>query len=167
MVPLSDSFCDCGPQQRRARAGGVGVSVLPRLHPTITAIDGKGNVIYDRVGKPHRLAETRAICSDCSIRFTSQPWSEVFSPRPRPTDANQSGVTSENGCEVSLALASTAARGRVFVQRRKTLAQGKTPAMARDVLGQPQRVFGQGRPGYSRRNLLHSSCSSAFRFLPT
>src|SRR6266849_3261747 len=34
--------------------------------PTITAIDSRGKLIYDRAGKPHRLAATRAIWSDCS-----------------------------------------------------------------------------------------------------
>jgi hypothetical protein len=42
--------------------------------PTITAIDSKGHVIHDRAGETHRLAETRAICSDCSLRFTSQAY---------------------------------------------------------------------------------------------
>jgi hypothetical protein len=61
--------------------------------PTIIAIDSKGDVIYDRAGKPHRLAETPASCSDYLIRFTSQFRERDSWSASALTDANPSGAT--------------------------------------------------------------------------
>jgi hypothetical protein len=61
--------------------------------PTITTIDSKGNLIYDRAGETASTRGDTSDWSDCSIRFTSQPRVEILSVRAALSHANPLGGT--------------------------------------------------------------------------